>query len=88
ILINTPRVTDLLRKNQLFELREVMARNSEIGMCTFDQSLYELYRRGLISYTDAIHYAESANDLRLQIRSNGDEDFSQNTFDNVTVDLG
>ncbi|MDA1381468.1 ATPase, T2SS/T4P/T4SS family [Plesiomonas shigelloides subsp. oncorhynchi] len=32
ILINTPRVTDLLRKNQLYELRDVMASNSEIGM--------------------------------------------------------
>ena len=87
ILINTPRVTDLLRKNQLYELRDVMASNSEIGMCTFDQSLYGLYRRGLISYTDALHYAESANDLRLRIRSSGDEPFSPNTFDDVTVDL-
>ncbi|MDA1381469.1 hypothetical protein PCI56_21355 [Plesiomonas shigelloides subsp. oncorhynchi] len=46
-----------------------------------------MYRRGLISYTDALHYAESANDLRLRIRSSGDEPFSPNTFDDVTVDL-
>jgi twitching motility protein PilU len=41
-------------------------------MCTFDQALFELYNKGLISYDEAIRNADSANGLRLQIKLSGD----------------
>jgi twitching motility protein PilU len=40
-------------------------------MKTFDWSLFELYNEGTISYNEAIHNADSANELRLNIKLNG-----------------
>jgi twitching motility protein PilU len=37
-------------------------------MKTFDQSLFELYETGFISYEDALRNADSKNELRLRIK--------------------
>lgn len=68
ILINTPLASDLIRKGEVAELKELMKKSNEVGMQTFDQSLYALYNRGDISYEDALSYADSSNDLRLLIK--------------------
>jgi twitching motility protein PilU len=39
-------------------------------MKTFDWSLYELYNEGTITYDEAIRNADSANELRLNIKLN------------------
>jgi twitching motility protein PilU len=46
-------------------------------MQTFDQSLFDLYEKGMITYEDALRNADSMNDLRLQIKlksRRGDKD--------------
>ena len=45
-----------------------MKKSRELGMQTFDQSLFDLFEAHLISYEDALRNADSANDLRLQIK--------------------
>ncbi|MBQ0712955.1 MAG: PilT/PilU family type 4a pilus ATPase [Porticoccus sp.] len=74
ILINTPLASDLIRKGEVHKLKELMARSNELGMRTFDQALYELYDEGLITYEDAILYADSKNDLRLLIKLQSETD--------------
>ena len=37
-------------------------------MQTFDQSLFDLYESGCISYEDALRNADSVNELRLRIK--------------------
>jgi twitching motility protein PilU len=49
-----------------------MHKSRELGMCTFDQALYELYNKGWIGYDEAIRNADSANGLRLQIKLSGE----------------
>ena len=68
ILINTPLISDLIRKGDIPKLKELMKRSEEHGMCTFDQALYKLYVDGEISYDDALLFADSANDVRLMIK--------------------
>jgi len=68
ILINTPLISDLIRKGDIPKLKELMKRSAEHGMCTFDQALYKLYIDGEISYDDALLFADSANDVRLMIK--------------------
>ena len=68
ILINTPLVSDLIRKGEVHALKELMSRSTEHGMQTFDQALYKLYCDGEITYENAIAYADSANNLRLMIK--------------------
>jgi twitching motility protein PilU len=68
ILINTPLAADMIRKGEVHALKELMERSTELGMQTFDQSLYQLYCDGVISYENALAYADSQNNLRLMIK--------------------
>ena len=68
VLINTPLVSDLIRKGEVHKLKELMKQSREYGMQTFDQALYELYKQGLITYEDALHSADSKNEVRLMIK--------------------
>jgi twitching motility protein PilU len=70
ILINTPIVADKLLKGEFHELKGIMQKSRELGMKTFDHSLFELYNDGAISYDEAIRNADSANELRLNIKLN------------------
>ncbi len=68
ILLNSPLITDLIMKGRLDEIKEVMARSRDLGMQTFDQSLFDLFSIGIISGEDALRNADSFNDLRLRIK--------------------
>ena len=70
-MINSPLVSDLIRKGDVHALKEVMAKSSEQGMQTFDQALFNLYQEGQITYESALSSADSANDLRLLIKLSG-----------------
>src|SRR6201996_842902 len=71
ILINTPIVADKLLKGEFHEIKAIMGKSRELGMKTFDYPLFELYNEGAISYDEAIRNADSANELRLNIKLNG-----------------
>lgn len=71
VLINSPLVSDLIRKGDVHELKAVMAKSTEQGMQTFDQALFNLYQEGQITYESALASADSANDLRLLIKLSG-----------------
>ncbi len=73
VLINTPLVSDLIKKGDVHALKEVMTKSSEQGMQTFDQALFQLYNAGEITYDSALAAADSANDLRLMIKLSGNE---------------
>jgi twitching motility protein PilU len=68
ILINTPYIADLIGKGKIDEIKDVMSRSREQGMQTFDQALFDLYQNGKISKEDAVFYADSKNNVSLQIR--------------------
>jgi twitching motility protein PilU len=68
VLLDTPRVKDLIMKKSIDVLKEAMAAGNEEGMQTFDQGIYELYKEKKITYENAMAYSDSANDLRLKIK--------------------
>ena len=68
IMINSPLMADLIRKGEVHKMKSLMAKSRNMGMQTFDQSLFDLYKLGSITYEDAINYADSANELRLMIK--------------------
>ena len=72
VLLRTPLVGDLVRKGDVGEIKNVMSRSRDLGMQTFDQALYELFKTGKISEEVALVHADSANDLRMMIKY-GDE---------------
>ncbi len=68
ILLGTPLVQDYIRDGEVHKIKEVMKESTNLGMRTFDQSLFELYQAGEISYEDALRHADSANEVRLRIK--------------------
>lgn len=70
IMLNTPLMSDMIFKGEVGEIKDLMKRSRELGMQTFDQSLFDLYEANAITYEDALRNADSVNDLRLQIKLN------------------
>jgi len=68
ILLNSPLVAKLIKDGEITGLKDVMKQSTNLGMITFDQALFNLYNDGIISYEDALHHADSANEIRLMIK--------------------
>lgn len=78
VMLNEGLVKDLINEGKIQKIREIMEQNVSHGMCTFDQSLLELFRQGLIAAETAVTYADMPGDLSIKIRqlalSKGGED--------------
>ncbi len=68
VMLNSPLIADYIRKGEVHLIKDLMAKSTELGMQTLDQSLLKAYIQGLITKEQAIRYADSANDVRLQIK--------------------
>jgi twitching motility protein PilU len=73
VLLNSPLISDLIFKGEVHEIKEIMKKSKELGMQTFDQALFDLYEQGRIGYEDALRFADSTNEVRLQIKLHGKE---------------
>lgn len=86
LLINTSNVSDLIRRGELHELKTCIQKGKHAGMCTFDQSLFELFQAGNISKEDALHYADSRNDLKLMMKMAIQPEKSTMSFAKVSIE--
>ncbi len=68
ILLNTPTIAERIFQGEFHEIKAIMTRSRELGMRTFDWALFELYNEGLIGFDEALRNADSANELRLNIK--------------------
>ena len=71
VLLNSPLVSDLIFKGEVTGIKEIMKKSRELGMQTFDQALFDLHEADRISYEDALRFADSTNEVRLNIKLNG-----------------
>ena len=81
ILLNSPRIADLIKEGEILEIKEVMEKSATMGMQTFDMALLALYNAGKVSLDEALKNADGANNLRLKIelaekgeKGHGDDD--------------
>jgi len=86
ILLNSPYIAELIKKGDVGSIKEVMEKSNEQGMQTFDQALFNHYDRGLITYADALHHADSPNDLRLMIKLRSNDQGGTGGLAGVTLD--
>jgi twitching motility protein PilU len=70
VMLNSPLISDLIFKGEVHEIKEIMKKSRELGMQTFDQALFDLFENGRISYEDALRFADSTNEVRLNIKLN------------------
>jgi len=68
ILLNSPYAQELMQKGEIDGIKQVMEQGVDAGMQTFDQALYALYQGGQITLDEALHHADSRNNLSLRIR--------------------
>src|SRR5437660_2663455 len=70
VLVATPFIKECIvtpEKTRLIK-EAIVTGTSQYGMQTFDQSLYDLYTRGLVTYETALEYASNPDDFKLKIQ--------------------
>jgi len=87
ILLDTPRIKDLILKKEIGLLKEAMKQGEQEGMQTFDQAIYNLYMQKKLDFETAIAYADSANDLRLRIKFDTPDRKEEETKDKPTFKI-
>jgi len=70
VLISTAYIRDCIEQKEKTKLIRdaIAAGTSQYGMQTFDQSLYALYKQGLITLEEALRRATNPDELRLRIQ--------------------
>ncbi len=87
ILINTAAVRDNIRDmSKSLNIPELIAEGTvQYGMQSFDQSLMNWYKKGVISYENAIYYATRPSEFALRIQ--GVAGASDTTWDNIQQEV-
>jgi twitching motility protein PilT len=69
VLIATAFVRDcIVNPDKTKMIRDAIATGtSQYGMQTFDQSLYDLYTQGLVTYEEALHQATNPDEFKLRV---------------------
>ncbi|WP_439888645.1 PilT/PilU family type 4a pilus ATPase [Pseudomonas sp. MBLB4123] len=68
VLLGTPTIRDLIKRNEFSEIKEIMEKSKNLGMQTFDQALIDLVHEGAIDEDEAVKNADSANNVRLKLK--------------------
>ena len=74
ILLNSPLMSELIKKGEIHDMKELVKKSTEQGMKTFDEAIYELIKSGEVTMEEGMRNADSVNDLRLRVKlgeSNG-----------------
>ena len=86
ILLGTKTIQELILKNRLADIKEIMEKSENIGMQTFDAALFKLFTGQKISLEEALSNADSPNNLRLRIKlSNEHKDPSAESTKSVAA---
>ncbi len=71
IMLNTPYIQELILSRRIEDVKTTMEQSSDKGMQTFDQSLFQLYKRGVIELEEALSNADSRANLESKINFGG-----------------
>ncbi len=69
VMINTPYIQECINdREKTLLIRDAIASGvSQYGMQTFDQSIYQLYKDGYISYEQGLRYSSSPDNFKLRV---------------------
>jgi len=71
ILIDTPRIKDLIKAGKIDHLLEAMESGINEGCQTFEHALFRLYKERTITVEQALANSDNPNNLRLKIKLDG-----------------
>ena len=69
IMACTPSVGNLIRENQLHQVRTFLQTGRKMGMCTMNHSLADLYTKGLVSWDEIARRTTDAQELSTLVKS-------------------
>ena len=67
IMLNTPHISELIRKGDVSSIKEAIRNSAEKGIQSFDNSLVSLHKAGRVSLDDALANADSRTNLEARI---------------------
>ena len=73
VMKNTPHIAELIREGNFNDIKEIMEKGETDGMQTFDQSLFNLFKSGMISKKNALTFADSGTNLEWKINFGTDQ---------------
>lgn len=68
LLVSTPTIKDFIIKDELDEIYKLVQKGSYDDMITFNMSLYDLFKKGIISKETALENSDNPNELMHYIR--------------------
>jgi twitching motility protein PilT len=73
VLLFSPAIRNLIREDKIHQIYSMMQTGqAKYGMQTMNQSLLELYKKGLISYEDALGRSTNVEELIQMLQRAGD----------------
>jgi len=69
LLVNTPAVANCIREGKTYMLPGIMQTGKHVGMITMDESLKQLYIKGIITAQDLLYRCEDKNQMKIFLQS-------------------
>jgi len=67
VLINSSLISDLIKKGEIEKIRDAIEQSVSPGSQTFEQALYQMFKKGIITKEEALRNADSASNLSAMI---------------------
>jgi twitching motility protein PilU len=88
ILLNNGLITDLIKEGKFFEMKEVMHKNIDNGMMTFDDSIFKLLQEKIIDKDTAIKDSDNPSNMKLRIAQYSDQSLSKSLSGKPQTSIG
>ncbi len=67
VMINTSLIADMIKKGEIEKIRDAIEQSVSPGSQTFEQALYQMFKKGHITKDEALRNADSASNLSAMI---------------------
>ena len=68
LMLPTPYIVDLIQKGDFESIRDTMEHSTDMGMLTFEHSVFDAFMAGRISKDEALRSVDSKGNLQTRIR--------------------
>ncbi len=88
VMVSTPFIRDCIVDKEKTHLIHgaIAAGTSQYGMQTFDQSIFSLFSKGLVSYEEALRWASNVDEFKLRVQGiSTTSDISRDQMASTTV---
>src|SRR5258708_24248883 len=67
MIVVTPAISNLIRENKTYRINSSIQTGRKHGMILFDDSLFNLWRQGLVEEEEVLHKSQKPADLKERI---------------------